>query len=165
MKKWFMLCDRTTNEWRGLTRHRSQSEDGARNTFQHFRSRSDFGGKPTNSHQSHGMWSYHSADEGKPNFQKQPQSKTTFRREYHYTPKEGMSNQPCYRIPFSLHDKLKDELDRMLTLKVIDTVTEPIEWLNPIVIVSKLNGEIRMSLDPQPLNATILREHYRLPTL
>ncbi|KAJ8887003.1 hypothetical protein PR048_013217 [Dryococelus australis] len=195
-----------------------KSDEGARNNFQHFRGRSDFGGKPTNLHQSCRMWSYHSADEGKLDFQKQPQSKTAFRRVYHYIPKEGMSryskasDQPCYRslkveqsppilglsaiqqldilqrveiidsplltrpvcvapmatfqrVPFSLHDKLNEELDRMLTLKMIEKVTEPIEWLNPIVIVNKPNGEISMCLDPQPLNAEILREHYRLSSL
>ncbi|KAJ8896940.1 hypothetical protein PR048_002286 [Dryococelus australis] len=48
---------------------------------------------------------------------------------------------------------------------LIEIITEPIEWLNPIVIVSKPNSDIRMCLDPQPLNAAILWEHYRLPTL
>lgn len=69
------------------------------------------------------------------------------------------------RIPFALHGKLRDELDRMLKLTVVEKVNEPTEWLNPIVIVGKPNGEIRVCLDPQPLNAAILREHYRLPTL
>ncbi|XP_063233061.1 uncharacterized protein K02A2.6-like [Bacillus rossius redtenbacheri] len=69
------------------------------------------------------------------------------------------------RIPFSLHDQLQEELDRMIKLGVIIKVDEPTEWLNPIVVVKKPSGELRVCLDPQPLNNAILREHCRLPTL
>ncbi|XP_018372980.1 PREDICTED: uncharacterized protein LOC108767548 [Trachymyrmex cornetzi] len=43
-------------------------------------------------------------------------------------------------------------------------VTEPTEYVNPIVVVKKPNDKIRICLDPQTLNDNILREHYELPT-
>ncbi|KAJ8886645.1 hypothetical protein PR048_012857 [Dryococelus australis] len=46
------------------------------------------------------------------------------------------------RIPFLLHDQLKEEPDRMIELEVIAKVTEPTEWLNPIEGVRKPTEEL-----------------------
>jgi hypothetical protein len=71
---------------------------------------------------------------------------------------------PCRKIPFRIIDKLKDELDRMCNDGIAARVTEPTEYVNPIVVVKKPNDKIRICLDPQTLNNNILREHYKLPT-
>ena len=34
-----------------------------------------------------------------------------------------------------------------------------------MAVVRKPNGKLRICIDPQPLNATLKREHYRLPVL
>ena len=34
-----------------------------------------------------------------------------------------------------------------------------------MAVVHKLNGKLRISIDPQPLNAALKREYYRLPVL
>ncbi|XP_018366780.1 PREDICTED: uncharacterized protein K02A2.6-like [Trachymyrmex cornetzi] len=71
---------------------------------------------------------------------------------------------PCRKIPFRIINKLKDELDRMCNDGVAERITEPTEYVNPIVVVKKPNDKIRICLDPQTLNDNILREHYELPT-
>lgn len=47
---------------------------------------------------------------------------------------------------------------------VIKKVNQPTEWVNPILIVKKLNGKIRICLDPRELNETMRRSHYKMPT-
>ena len=41
---------------------------------------------------------------------------------------------------------------------------KPTDWVNALVIVSKPNGDLRICLDPRPLNKAIKRQHHRLPT-
>ena len=71
---------------------------------------------------------------------------------------------PARRVPIVPRDKLKSELDRMIKLDVIEPVSEPTEWVNPLVTVEKPNGKLRVCLDPRDLNKTIKRQHYKLPT-
>jgi len=44
-------------------------------------------------------------------------------------------------------------------------VTELPEWVSQMAVVHKPNGILRTCIDPQPLNAVLKREHYRLPAL
>lgn len=69
------------------------------------------------------------------------------------------------RIPISSRKKIQQELERMERLEVIQKVDEPTEWVNPMIVVEKPNGDLRICMDPQQLNQAILREHYQLPTL
>ena len=71
---------------------------------------------------------------------------------------------PPRKIPASLRDKLKDELDKMERAGVIRKVEEPTEWVNLMVVVEKPNGQLRICLDPGNLNKVIKREHYQLLT-
>lgn len=70
--------------------------------------------------------------------------------------------EACRKVSFALHDKLKEELDRMEKFGVISKVTDPTEWVNSLVIVHKANGKLRICLDPRNLNKQ--REHYKMPT-
>ncbi|XP_037931326.1 uncharacterized protein K02A2.6-like [Teleopsis dalmanni] len=69
------------------------------------------------------------------------------------------------RVPFSLLEPLKKELQRMKELEVITEVTEPTEWVSSIVIVTKQNGNIRLCLDPRNLNKAIVRPRFSFPNL
>lgn len=69
------------------------------------------------------------------------------------------------RIPLALRDKLQEELSRMERLGVIAKVEEPTDWVNPMIVVKKPNGSLRICMDPKRLNKAIKREHYQLPTL
>ena len=44
-------------------------------------------------------------------------------------------------------------------------VTELPEWVSQMALVHKPNGKLRICIDPQPPNAALKREHYRLPAL
>ncbi|XP_052746701.1 uncharacterized protein K02A2.6-like [Bicyclus anynana] len=72
---------------------------------------------------------------------------------------------PPRKIPLGLRDKLYSELCRLENMGVIRKVTHPTDWVNAIVVVAKKNGDIRLCLDPRPLNRAIRRAHYSLPTV
>ncbi len=72
---------------------------------------------------------------------------------------------PPRRVPFALHNKLKDELERLVHEKIIEKVDYPTDWVNSLVIVEKPNGKLRLCLDPKELNQAIKREHHHIPTL
>ena len=61
-----------------------------------------------------------------------------------------------YGKPKTLSDMERNE--------IITKVTEPAEWVNPIVTVRKPPGALRICLDPLELNKAIRRGHYSIPT-
>lgn len=69
------------------------------------------------------------------------------------------------RIPLSLIDKLKVEIQNMIQAEIISPVEHPTEWVNNLQIVEKPNGKLRICLDPKPLNECIQREHFLIPTI
>ena len=60
---------------------------------------------------------------------------------------------------------MKAEVDYIEELRVIDTVTEPTDWVSNIVFNQKSNGKLRSCLDSKDLNKAVKRPHYRTPTL
>jgi len=68
------------------------------------------------------------------------------------------------KIPHTLLDRLKKELDRMIEMDIIYPIKEPTDWVSSLVIVEKPNGQLRICLDPKDLNGAIKRQHYPLPT-
>lgn len=68
------------------------------------------------------------------------------------------------KIPVTLTDRLKKELQRMEKMKVIAKVDKPTEWVNSMITVEKPNGSLRTCLDPKELNAAIKRQHFHIPT-
>jgi hypothetical protein len=69
------------------------------------------------------------------------------------------------RIPIAVRPKLKEELQRLVELKVITPVREPTPWVSQIVVAPKKSGKIRICMDPHELNKVLLREHFTLPVL
>ena len=72
---------------------------------------------------------------------------------------------PCRKVPLAIQDAVKEELDRLMDKGVLVSVTEPTEWVSQMAVVHKPNGKLRICIDPQPLNAALKREHYKLPVL
>ena len=69
---------------------------------------------------------------------------------------------PPRRIPYMLKDKVKAELCRMEEMGIITKVGKPTEWVNPIVVVRKPNGDVCICLDPVDLIKAVKREHFPL---
>lgn len=67
------------------------------------------------------------------------------------------------RVPLPLHPKLKKKLDQMQGTEVITLITEPINWVAPIVVVHKPNGSIMLCIDYSKLNKFVKCEYYPLP--
>ena len=67
------------------------------------------------------------------------------------------------RVPFPLRSRVKDELDRMMSMGVISPVDQPTDWCSGMVAVPKKSGSVRICVDLQRLNESVLREIHPLP--
>ena len=72
---------------------------------------------------------------------------------------------PPRRAPIHLRDKIRAELDRMLDLDVIRPVVEPTDWVSSITYVQKVDGSLRICLDPKDLNDALKRGQHHIPTV
>jgi hypothetical protein len=72
---------------------------------------------------------------------------------------------PPRRVPISMNERVKAELDRMEDIGVIGRVDKPTPWVSSMVCVEKKDGSVRICLDPRDLNKAVLREHHKIPTL
>ena len=73
--------------------------------------------------------------------------------------------RPLRWFPVAFQDKVKQELDAMVTKGVIAPVTEPTEWVYQMVVTQKKDSDtIRVCIDPKDLNEAIQREHYPMRT-
>jgi len=69
------------------------------------------------------------------------------------------------KIPYAQREKVRAELGRMEKLEVIVKEDGPTDWVNPIIVVDKPNGKVRICMDPQRLNQALKREYYQIPTM
>ena len=69
------------------------------------------------------------------------------------------------RVPFQLMDPVKQELQKMEKLGIIEKITKPTPWCAPLVVVPKANNSVRLVGDFVELNKDILREKFQLPTV
>ena len=72
---------------------------------------------------------------------------------------------PARKVPVSVREKFKEELQRLERLKVITLLDEPTEWVSQIVVAVKRSGELRVCIDPRPLNTVLKRERYQIPVI
>ena len=68
------------------------------------------------------------------------------------------------RVPIPLQSKVRKELERMKELDIIGEITEPTDWVSPMVPVPKANGDVRICVDLRKLNQAFIREKYIIPT-
>jgi len=67
---------------------------------------------------------------------------------------------PPHRVPVTLRPKVKQELERMKKLNVIEKVEEAIDWVKSMVVITKPNGKLRICIDPRDLNKAVKQEYY-----
>ena len=83
--------------------------------------------------------------------------------------KNWSQRQPSYtpprRVPVSLRELLKEELQRMEKLGVRMKATEPTSRVHSLVIAKKKNNKLRVCLDPSDLNWAAMREHFPMQTI
>ena len=83
----------------------------------------------------------------------------------HIDPSVKPVAQPLRRPAFSLRDKIEKKLKELLHEDIIEEVNGPTPWVNPVVVVPKPNGEIRLCVDMRCANAAIIRERHPIPTV
>ena len=72
---------------------------------------------------------------------------------------------PLRKLPFPIKERVRHTLDSMVSNGIIVQETEPSEWISALLAVAKNNGDIRICIDPKPLNKALLRNHYMMPTI
>ena len=72
---------------------------------------------------------------------------------------------PTRKVPIAIKEKLKEEMDRLEGLNIITPVNVPTSWISATVVTLKKNGNVRLCVDPKPLNQALKRNHYPLPTI
>ena len=73
--------------------------------------------------------------------------------------------QPVRRTPFGLRDKVKERVEELVAMDIIEPVEGPTPWVSPVVVVPKQNDEIRLCVDMRRANEAIIRERYPIPTV
>ena len=72
---------------------------------------------------------------------------------------------PVRKVPFAVQEPLRQELERLVTKGILETVDVPTDWVSSMVVVKKANGKIRLCIDPHPLNQALRRNYYPLPVI
>lgn len=90
-----------------------------------------------------------------------------FPTQHHITLKENVRPHisAIRRVPQILYEPLKKKLCDLELNGIIKKVDEPTEWVHPLVIVEKPNGDLRLCLDPKELNQAVKREHFLIPSV
>ena len=73
--------------------------------------------------------------------------------------------QPLRRTPFNLREKVEAKIAELIDNDIIEPVENATPWVNPVVIVPKPSGEIRLCLDMRRANEAIKRVRFPIPTV
>ena len=75
----------------------------------------------------------------------------------HVDPKVKPVAQPLRRTLFNLQEKVEKKIQELLDYDIIEEVDGPTPWVNPVVIIPKADGDIRLCVDMRRANEAILR--------
>ena len=73
--------------------------------------------------------------------------------------------RPPRTLPESLKSEVLSELNRHISENTMCKVDQPTDWVNQMSVTKKKSGDIRICIDPRPLNLALKREHFMLPVL
>lgn len=62
---------------------------------------------------------------------------------------------PPRRVPIKIFDKLREQLNLMVKLELIETCSEPSEWQSNLVVVEKPDGTLRICLDSKDIKRDV----------
>ena len=71
--------------------------------------------------------------------------------------------QPIMRLPFGKREIEKEEVNKMLTMGVIDPSSSL--WSSPVILVKKKDGSTRFYVDYRKLNDVTVKDEYPLPLI
>jgi len=83
----------------------------------------------------------------------------------HIRPDAEPIAQPLRRTPYQLRSKVESKIKELLEADIIEPVDTPTSWVNPVVIVPKPNGDIRLCVDMRRANEAIQRVRHPIPTV
>lgn len=83
----------------------------------------------------------------------------------HIDPSITPVKQTHRRIPFHQRKNVEQCVNELLEQDIIEPAEGPTPWINPVVIVPRSNGSIRMCIDMREANMAISRERHVMPTL
>ena len=83
----------------------------------------------------------------------------------HIDPNVTPVAQPMRRTPFSMRSKLEEKIKELIELDIIEPAQGPTPWVNPIVVVPKSGGDIRLCIDMRRANKAIRRARHPIPTV
>jgi len=86
------------------------------------------------------------------------------RIQIHIRPDVTPVAQHLRRTPFHLRKKVEDKISELIKMDIIEPVEGPTPWVNPVVIVPKPDGEIRLCIDMRRANEAIERVRHPIPT-
>ena len=69
------------------------------------------------------------------------------------------------KVPIESNEAIDKELDYLIEEEIIMEQVEPTPWVSSVTFPRKLNGEVRVCLDPSNLNKAIIREHHKPMTV
>ena len=71
---------------------------------------------------------------------------------------------PCH-VPVAVKGKLREELDRLESLGILEKQDKQTQWVSSMVATQKPRGKVRVYIGPQRLNQALKRRHYPLPVI
>ena len=83
----------------------------------------------------------------------------------HIDPNVKPVAQPIRRTLFSLRSKVEEKVKELIDLEIREPAAGPTPWVNPVVVVPKSQGDIRLCIDMRRANEAILRERHPIPTV
>ena len=90
-----------------------------------------------------------------------------FNGEFHITLDRSVPPviHPPRRVPEALREQLKKEIGSLESQGIIVKISEPTNWVNSLVCVTKPKGPLRLYLDPKDRNKVINSPHHCTPTI
>ena len=73
--------------------------------------------------------------------------------------------RPPRKVPLTIEERVKQELERMVKIGAIVPVSEPTEWVSQMVAAKKKDGSLRICTDPRDLNKALKRPHHPMRTV